>query len=478
MWARLLLNAFVVIVGSLILSGAVNTAIIGSNGVLNRVAEDGVVPQWFLKPHRRYGTTHRMLMLIVGLQLVTIFASRGDVIVLGEAYAFGVVWSFVLDDRVHARAAVHGPRAREFRVPLNLRFGRRELPIGLGLVFLVLALSAVANLLTKETATKWGVGFTLCFLAVFVVTERLRWLRQRGAKHEHLEQFNCSSAEMLSPEVLGLASPYRKLVAIRSPYSMSMLEKALTETDPDTTDLVVMTARLTGGDAAFARRRPDRLRPAVDDGGGAKGRAGRQAGQAPDRAYQQPAVRDPAGRHGAAGQEVVLGASNKYTAEEQLDLVSLYWLSLHGGELAPLTVRIVSRTRDLSFDLGGGNRIPTITEHKARSVAELRRSEAGVNRVLLVHDGGQASHDLFQMVFTMLDEQVGLTVVQIPLGEAPRTNGHDLVSQAQKQAERLHRPVEFQRLESDLGNGLAVRRPRRLRSDHLLRARGAGHRRR
>ena len=68
--ARLLLNAFVVVVGFLILAGAVNTAIIGSNGVLNRVAEDGVLPDWFLKPHRRYGTTYRMLYLIVGLQLL------------------------------------------------------------------------------------------------------------------------------------------------------------------------------------------------------------------------------------------------------------------------------------------------------------------------------------------------------------------------------------------------------------------------
>src|SRR5437868_906669 len=39
-WARLALNAFVVGVGFLILSGVVNTAIVGSNGVLNRVAED------------------------------------------------------------------------------------------------------------------------------------------------------------------------------------------------------------------------------------------------------------------------------------------------------------------------------------------------------------------------------------------------------------------------------------------------------
>src|SRR5207249_3455585 len=71
-WARLLLNGFVVVVGSLILAGAVNTAIIGSNGVLNRVAEDGVMPDWFLKPHPHYGTTYRVLYLITGLQLFTI----------------------------------------------------------------------------------------------------------------------------------------------------------------------------------------------------------------------------------------------------------------------------------------------------------------------------------------------------------------------------------------------------------------------
>src|SRR5438270_9793942 len=56
---RLMLNAFVVIVGFLILAGAVNTSILGSNGVLSRVAEDGVLPDWFLKPHRRFGTTSR-----------------------------------------------------------------------------------------------------------------------------------------------------------------------------------------------------------------------------------------------------------------------------------------------------------------------------------------------------------------------------------------------------------------------------------
>ena len=57
---RLLFHGFVVLVGTLILAGAVNTAIVGSNGVLNRVAEDGVLPDWFRHPHRHFGTTHRI----------------------------------------------------------------------------------------------------------------------------------------------------------------------------------------------------------------------------------------------------------------------------------------------------------------------------------------------------------------------------------------------------------------------------------
>ncbi len=51
-WLRLAFQAFVVVVGVLILSAAVNTSIIGSNGVLNRVAEDGVLSDWFREPQQ------------------------------------------------------------------------------------------------------------------------------------------------------------------------------------------------------------------------------------------------------------------------------------------------------------------------------------------------------------------------------------------------------------------------------------------
>src|SRR5579884_525183 len=54
---RLAFRAFVVIVRVLMLAGAVNTAIVGSNGVLNRVSADGILPDWFRHPHRRFGTS-------------------------------------------------------------------------------------------------------------------------------------------------------------------------------------------------------------------------------------------------------------------------------------------------------------------------------------------------------------------------------------------------------------------------------------
>src|SRR5437660_5789162 len=102
--------------------------------------------------------------MVVVLQLVTIVASRGDVNTLGEAYAFGVVWSFVFKALAMVVLRFKEPGGREFKVPLNIRVGRYEVPIGLTLIFLVLFAAAVTNLLTKEKATKWGLGFTAAFL--------------------------------------------------------------------------------------------------------------------------------------------------------------------------------------------------------------------------------------------------------------------------------------------------------------------------
>ena len=431
--ARLLLNGFVVVVGFLILAGGVNTAIIGSSGVLHRVAEDGVLPDWFLKPHRRYGTTHRVLYLIVGLQLLTIIASRGDMYVLGEAYAFGVVWSFVFQALAMVVLRFKDRTPREFKVPLNLRIRGVEYPVGLTLVLCILMATAVLNFLTKEVATVAGTAFTTVFLVTFMASEFYHEKKRGSAAYRHLEQFNQKTAEEVSPATIGLTQPYCKLVAIRSTQNLFMLEKSLRETDPDTTDVVVMTAKSLPRGSAWSDQQDfdhyDReLMTAVVNRAESIGKQVVPLIMPTNNPLY--AVVNTAKSLGA--QELVMGASNKFTASELLEQIAFYWISVHGGEMQPLTVRLLSRDCDVCFDLGGGNRIPKISERQARSIAELRSSGVGVSRAMLVHFDRSESSDLFESILTMLDPSVALTLVAVAV---PGRNGTE-ASWLQRDIER------------------------------------------
>jgi amino acid transporter len=234
---RLGFHIFVVIVGGLILSGAVNTSMIGANGILNRVAEDGVLLPWFRKPHRRYGTTYRIINLITLLQLATIIGSRGDMTVLAEAYAFGVVWSFFM--KALGVSVLRFQRSdQEYKVPLNLHIGGREIPVGLIIITGVLGIVALANLCTKKVATEYGVTFTVGLFLMFTISDHVH----RRAKEERkgLEQFNLDSE--ISTSSLH-ARPGCILVAVRDYRRLEHLRRVLEKTNLRRHDIVVMTVR-------------------------------------------------------------------------------------------------------------------------------------------------------------------------------------------------------------------------------------------
>jgi amino acid transporter/nucleotide-binding universal stress UspA family protein len=249
---RLGFHIFVVVVGTLILSGAVNTSLIGSNGVLNRVAEDGVLLDWFRKPHARFGTTFRIINLITILQVATIIFSRGDVYFLGEAYAFGVVWSFTLKSLgvLVLRFQRHD---QEYKVPLNIRIGRLEVPVGLGATTLVLLATAVANLFSKENATKYGVGFTIAFFLLFTISEKInshRHKRKHTAEESALEEFNLDQQPQIDACCLH-ARPGCVLVAVRDKTHMEHLRRTLQKTNLRRHDIVVMTVRVIAPDSEY-----------------------------------------------------------------------------------------------------------------------------------------------------------------------------------------------------------------------------------
>ncbi|HVT29510.1 MAG TPA: universal stress protein, partial [Lacipirellulaceae bacterium] len=115
---------------------------------------------------------------------------------------------------------------------------------------------------------------------------------------------------------------------------------------------------------------------------------------------------------------------------------------LHGGMPQGLTVHVVGRDRDLTFDLDGGNRIPKAAERLARSIADLRAAGIGVRRILLVHDGTRSSSDVFEWLLTMLSSSAELDVVRVRSLELEGTNGHDTFVKDRQWAEQLGRTLK------------------------------------
>lgn len=248
---KLIFQAFIVIVGFLMLAGAVNTAIIGSNGVLNRVSEDGVLTDWFRAPHKRYGTTFRMINLIVILQLVTITGSRGNVYVLGEAYAFGVIWSFAFKGLAMLVLRFKDKSHREWKVPFNINLGGNEIPLGLGIIAALLFSVAGINLITKQVATVSGVAFTLVFFTIFLISERINERRRGEAAHIEVDQFRLQPQEIISNETIEVR-PGNALCLVRDYNTLDHVRKALELTHTGKRDLVVMTVQvMKGPDAGY-----------------------------------------------------------------------------------------------------------------------------------------------------------------------------------------------------------------------------------
>ena len=247
---KLLFHGFVVLVGVLILAGAQNTSIVGANGVLNRVAEDGVLTSWFQKPHTRYGTSYRIINLIVGLQLATIILSRGDVYKLAALYAFGVIWSFTMKALAVLVLRFTEPGNREWKVPGNLQIGKTEIPIGLAIIFGVLFITAIVNLFTKHEATVAGMIFSAVFFAIFTASER-HVAKERVGKPEQLDQFRVYGNQDLGSGAMGVR-PGNVLVAVRDPRNLYYLRHVLGHTNTVKQDVVVMSARLYHREHTFS----------------------------------------------------------------------------------------------------------------------------------------------------------------------------------------------------------------------------------
>lgn len=360
---RLIMQAFVVIVGVLILSGACNTAIVGANSVLNRVAEDKVLTDWFRKPHKKYGTTYRVLNLIAILQITTILLSRGDIIILGEAYAFGVIWSLTFKAFAMVVLRYKDKRPREWKVPFNIDFGKIHLPVGLILIFGALFFTAMTNLLTKPVATVSGVIFSATFFIVFVISEQVvkrATMKEKNMteeefevdSHNILEHFNLDDESQITPEAIDSELSDRVMVAVRDPSNLAHLKKIIEETDTEKTEIVVMIARvfkdkqntLVKNDLEADERH---LFSEVVNTAEKIGKPVIPIVVPTNNAFYS--IMNVA--HSLKVREVVIGLSAKYKPDVQMQQLALLWGTVNSDESNHIKLRIIIQNKEYNVDL-------------------------------------------------------------------------------------------------------------------------------
>ncbi|MCE9594605.1 MAG: APC family permease [Planctomycetes bacterium] len=218
----------VVVSASALLLFAANTAIIGCYHVFMALSERHFMPSGILRRSRRFRTPHIAILIATVMPMVVVVMTRGEMKLLGDLYAFGLLGAFVLSS-----AGLDMVRWRE---------GKRGWTFWLGLFTTLLVYVAwMVNLFHKKDATIFGV-FTVGVGMLLAVGTHQKWFtdwlyqlkffrtRVENRIEEHAEGLELSDkVELLSlsqAEAIAPLYPSGTLVAMRS-HNPQLLSEAI-----------------------------------------------------------------------------------------------------------------------------------------------------------------------------------------------------------------------------------------------------------
>ncbi|HVB74403.1 MAG TPA: APC family permease [Ktedonobacteraceae bacterium] len=95
-WGGIILQTEVAISASALLVFASNTAIIGSYHVFIALSRMEFFPVFVLKRNKLRGTPHYSIALATGIPIIVLIIVHGDINILGDMYAFGLLGAFTL----------------------------------------------------------------------------------------------------------------------------------------------------------------------------------------------------------------------------------------------------------------------------------------------------------------------------------------------------------------------------------------------
>jgi amino acid transporter len=153
----------VVLTASSLLLFASNTAIIGSYHVFLALVKGGFLPKIVALRNYKFNTPHIAITIATALPIFVIWLSGGEMKVLGDMYAFGLLGAFVFSS-----ASLDA---------IRWRLGRRDPVFWLGVFTTAMVMVAWAvNLVEKQLATYFGGMVTLIGLLIAIGVRRAWFL--------------------------------------------------------------------------------------------------------------------------------------------------------------------------------------------------------------------------------------------------------------------------------------------------------------
>ena len=172
-WLRLIPLLAVVFSAVAFLTAGCRSAAAGAQTVLARLADEGLLDPEFRRLHVRFGTPFRLIDAAAATQVAIVLVSGGEGPWLARAYGIAIGWCAVVKTVALIRFRFLRPGPRAYRVPLNFAVGRREWPVGLMLLALVVAAGTFCLVATLDGPSIGAIGVIAGLTALFAVSERV-----------------------------------------------------------------------------------------------------------------------------------------------------------------------------------------------------------------------------------------------------------------------------------------------------------------
>ena len=167
-WLREPLRYLVAVSAFAVLVVACNAAMLGLSRLGYSLAVNRQIPSLLGRLHPRFATP--VVIIGIGTLLALALVVPGDLEFLGGIYAFGATLAFTLVHLSVIRLRWREPDLdRPYKMPLNVRVGRAELPLTAALGALISAVSFVSVLTFHGGARVVGLGWMGLGLTLYIV---------------------------------------------------------------------------------------------------------------------------------------------------------------------------------------------------------------------------------------------------------------------------------------------------------------------